>query len=259
MGTVLGLLLAAGACAAEAGLDDALLKLREEPEPAARVEQARRLAAEPLRGPRAYQALAEAMERDLSDQVRLAAAKAVASWPGGEPLERVERFLKAENGAMTRRDLALALSTEPAHAANPDATRILAGLLLDDPSPAVRRGAAVGLALRRDITAIGAARKAAASDPDKDVRAVAAKAAAVLEKPPKAKAKPKAPPPPKEDAVKGKDKCSPPYGWCECGYPVIKTAPKCVTKDECRHLFNNSYRRNNLSCDWDGQDLATVD
>ncbi len=199
------------------------------------------------------------MERDLSDVVRLAAAKAVATWPGGEPLERLDKFLKTEASASSRRDLVLALSTEPAHASNPDATRILAALLLDDPNPAVRRGAAVALALRRDLTAIGAARKAATADPDKDVRSVAAKAVAVLEKPPKAKAKKKAPPPPKEDAVKGKDKCSPPYGWCECGYPVIKTAPKCLTREDCRHLYVNSYRRNNLSCDWDGQDMATTE
>lgn len=259
MRMLLALLLAASAAAAEPDIESTLSKLRDEPEAAARVELVRALSAPPLRGPRAYQALAETMERDLSDAVRLAAAKAVATWPGGEPLERLDRFLKTENGPVTRRELVLALSTEPAHADNPDATRLLASLLLDDPVPAVRRGAAVALALRRDITAVGAARKAAASDPDKDVRAVAAKAVAVLEKPRPAKPKPKAAPAPKEDAVKGKDRCAPPYGWCECGYPVIKTPPKCLTKEDCIHLYRNSYRRNNLSCDWDGQDLSTVE
>lgn len=253
------LLLAAAAAAAEPDIDGTLARLREEAQAPARVELVRALGAPPLRGPRAYQALAEVMERDLSDTVRLAAAKAVATWPGGEPLERVEKFLKTESGADTRRAMALALSTEPAHAANPDATRILAGLLLDDPSPAVRRGAAVGLALRGDITGVGAARKAAASDPDKDVRSVAAKAVAVMSKPKKKPDAKKAVEPPKEDAVKGQDRCPPPYGWCECGYPVIKTPAKCVTKDDCIHLYRNSYRRNNLSCDWDGQDLSTVE
>ncbi len=259
MGLLLALLLAPAALAAEADIADVLVKLRDEPEPAARAAMIEELNKPPLRGPRAYQALVDAMERDLSDAVRLAAAKAVATWPGGEPLERLDKFMKTETGALTRRDLALALSTEPAHATNPDATRLLANLLLDDPAPAVRRGAAVGLALRGDISALGAARKAAASDADKDVRAVAAKAVAVMERPPKAAAKKKAPPPPKADAVKGKDKCSPPYGWCECGYPVIKTPAKCLTREDCRHLFLNSYRRNNLSCDWDGQDMETTD
>ncbi|MDX6770389.1 MAG: HEAT repeat domain-containing protein [Elusimicrobiota bacterium] len=258
MGALVALMLACAA-AADDGVADALVKLRAEPEAPARVALVEALNKPPLRGPRAYSGLVETMERDLSDTVRLAAAKAVATWPGGEPLERLEKYLKTETGAMSRRDLVLALSTEPAHAMNPDATRLLASLLLDDPSPAVRRGAAVALALRRDITAIGTARKAAAADPDKEVRAVAAKAVAVLEKPPKAKAKKAAPPPPKEDAVKGKDPCRPPYGWCECGYPIIKTAPKCLTREDCRHLYINSYRRNNLSCDWDGQDMGTTE
>jgi hypothetical protein len=251
-------LLAAAAAAASPDPGELIAKLLDEPEPAARAAIAAQLGREPLRGPRAYQALAEAMERDLSDAVRLAAAKQVVTWPGGEPLERAERFLKSESGPDTRRQLLLALSTEPAHAGNPDATRLLADLLLNDPAPAVRRGAAVGLALRGDITGVGAAKKAAEADPDKDVRAAAAKAVLIMQKPKKAAAK-KAVEPPKENAVKGKDPCRPPYGWCECGFPVIKTAPKCLTKDECKHLYINSYRRNNLSCDWDGQDLATVD
>lgn len=259
MGVLLALLLAPAAFAAETDVSDALMKLRAEPEAAARIELVRALSMPPLRGPRAYEALLETMERDLSDSVRLAAAKGVATWPGGGPLERLDNFMKAESGAMTRRDLVLALSTEPAHRDNPDATRLLANLLLDDPAPAVRRGAAVGLALRGDISALGAARKAASSDPDKDVRAIAAKAVAVMERPPKAKAAKKAPPPPKPGAVKGVDKCSPPYGWCECGYPVIKTPAKCLTREDCRHLFINSYRRNNLSCDWDGQDMETTE
>lgn len=257
MGVLLALLLA-GAAAAE-DVSDVITRLRAEPEAAARIELVKALNRPPLRGPRAYHTLTETMESDLSDTVRLAAAKAVATWPGGEPLERLDKFLKTETGAMTRRDLVLALSTEPAHAGNPDATRLLAALLLDDPSPPVRRGAAVALALRGDVTAVGAARKAAASDPDKDVRAVAAKAVAVMEKPRTQAKKKAAPPPPKADAVKGKDKCSPPYGWCECGYPVIKTPPKCLTREDCKHLFINSYRRNNLSCDWDGQDMETTE
>lgn len=244
--------------AADDALADALLRLRSEPAAPARAALCADLARPPLRGPRAYAALAEAMERDLSDAVRLAAAKSVATWPGGEPLERLDKFLKTEAGPGARRELALALSTEPAHLANPDATRLLAALLLDDPSPAVRRGAAVGLALRGDTAGIAAARKAAASDADKDVRAVAAKAVAVMEKPRKAKPQPAAAPP-KPGAVKGKDRCAPPYGWCECGYPVIKTPPKCLTRADCRHLFINSYRRNGLSCDWDGQDLETTE
>jgi hypothetical protein len=259
MGALLALLLATSAAAADADPGAVLAKLREEPDPSVRAELVLSLSKPPMRGPRAYEALCDAMERDLSDVVRLAAAKAVATWPGGEPLERVDKFLKAETGADNRRQLALALSTEPAHAANPDATRLLADLLLNDPSPSVRRGAAVGLALRGDITGVGAAKKAAEADPDRDVRTVAAKAVAVMQKPKKAGAAKAAPPPPKENAVKGKDPCRPPYGWCECGYPVIKTAPKCLTKDDCKHLFNNSYRRNGLNCDWDGTDLSTSD
>lgn len=259
MGALLALLLSAGSAAADPDAGEAAARLREEPEPAVRVELAQRLGRPPLRGPRAYAALAEAMERDLSDAVRLAAAGQVATWPGGEPLERVERFLKSESSPASRRALALALSTEPAHAGNPDATRLLAALLLEDDSPAVRRAAAEGLALRGDITGVGAARKSAGADPDKEVRASAARAVAVMLKPRKPAAAKKEPERPKENAVKGKDPCRPPYGWCECGYPILKSAPRCLTKPECARLYKDSYRRNDLSCDWDGQDLSTVE
>lgn len=245
------------AALAQEGVEEALAKLRAEPEPPARVELVKALNAPPLRGARAYQAIAETAESDLSNVVRLAAIRAIATWPGGEPLERLERYLKNESDVMGRRELLLVLSTEPAHASNPDATRVIANALLEDASPAVRRGAAVALALRGDFAGIAAARKAAASDPDKEVRSVAAKAVAVLERPRAEKARKKAPPPPKSDAVKGRDKCLPPYGWCECGYPIIKTRPKCLTREECVDLFNNHYRRNNLSCNWDAQDVET--
>lgn len=245
-------LLALGA-AAPARTEDAetpLLRLRSAADPADRARACAELASPPHRGTHTYEVLSAAMGRDLSERVRLAAAVAVISFPGGEPLKRAEAFLTSEPGAEVRRELLLALSTEPAHRDNPDATRLIASLLSDDPSSEVRGAAASALGARGDQVARGAAARAAQGDKDKSVREAASRALAALLAPPKAKPRPKPPQPPKPDAVFGRDPCPPPWGWCACG-GAIRRPPKCLTPGECRSL-QADMRRYDLACTWDG-------
>lgn len=252
--TARALLLAAALLASRAPAEDAASpfeRLKAAQETADRIAAAAELARPPHRGPAAYRALGEAMNRDLSERVRLAAAVAALTYPGGGTLELIGSFLKTEPGSAVRRELLVALSTEPAHFENPDATRLLISALADDPSVEVRRGAAEALGGRGDALALGAAGRAAEKDESKDVRAAARAAMLILAKPPKPRPKPKLPDPPKPDAVFGVDPCPRPWGWCSCA-GAVKLKPKCLTRPECRSL-QNEMRNHGLACNWDGR------
>lgn len=225
-------------------------RLANSQEPAERIAACVELAKPENRGTPAYTALHKAMGGDLSERVRLAAALGALTYGGGQTLAHIDAFLKTEPGPEVRRDLLLALSTEPAHFENPDATRILISSLQEDPSPDVRLGAARGLGLRGDALALIAVGRAAEKDEDKRVREAAKVAMKILSKPTKARPKPKGPPPPKTDAVFGKDACPIPWGWCACSGAIALKA-KCVTGPECREM-NNEMRHRDLECHFNG-------
>lgn len=242
-------LLAAGpARAEEAG--SPFSRLAASPEASERILACGELAKPPHRGNRAYLALVEAMKRDLSERVRLAAAVAVVSYPGGQTLTDIDAFLKTEPGAAVRVELLVALSTETLHFGNPDATRIIASALSDDPSSDVRFKAATLLGARGDVLALGAVGRAAGKDENKGVREAARRAMITLSKPPKPKPKAKLPDAPKLTAKFGVDPCPRPWGWCKCE-GAITLKPKCLTQDECRNL-KAEMSRHSLLCKWDG-------
>lgn len=235
--------------AAPARAETPFERLRSAEEPADRVLACAELAKPPHRGPNAYDALSRAMKSDLSERVRLAAAVAALTYTGGRTLADGDEFLKAEPGSAVRRDFLIALSSEPAQFVSPEATRIIAASLLDDPSDDVRLAAARSAGERGDPLAIGAVRAASEKDKSKAVREAAKKALGILSTPPKPKPVPKVTPP-KNDAVKGKDPCPPPWGWCGCS-GAIKLKPRCLTRDECRGL-QSKMASNGLVCSWDG-------
>ena len=226
-------------------------RLKSASEPYARVLACAELAQPPHRGPRALQALDEAMNRDLSERVRLAAAVAATTYPGGKTLGRIDSFLKSEPGAAVRRNLLVALSTEPVHFDNPDATRIIVASLAEDPSVEVRLAAAEVLGERGDTVALGAIERASQKDADAGVREAARRSLLILSRPPKPRPKPKPPTLPKPDAVFGKDPCPRPWGWCACAGPFT-AKPKCLTPAECRSRQIEA-RNYSLDCKWDGQ------
>jgi len=247
------LLLAALIAAAPARAQDAaspFTRLESAAEPSDRIRACSELALPPHRGPRAYQALNVAMDRDLSERVRLAAAVAALTYPGGQTLKHIGSFLKSEPGAGVRRELLVALSSEPAHFDNPDATRIIASSLSEDPSVEVRLGAAAALGARGDPLALGAAGRASERDENKSVRDAARRTMFILSKPPKPRPRPKLPIPPKPDAIFGQDPCPRPWGWCGCA-GAVQLKLKCLTRAECRSL-QAEMRRNDLVCRWDG-------
>jgi len=245
---LLAALLAAAPARAEAP-ESVYERLKSSAEPEDRIRACVELSSAAYRGPRAYRALAAAMDRDLSERVRRAAAVAALAYPGGQTLALIDSFLKAERGASVRSAVLVALSTEAAHFENPDATRIIVYSLAEDPSPEVRLAAAAALEARGDVLALGAVGRASGKDPDQGVRAAARRAMIVLSRPPKPKPKPKPQAPPEPDAVFGKDPCPRPWGWCACS-GAIKLKPKCLTRDECRSL-QSEMRRHGLSCEWD--------
>ena len=248
--TAKALLLACALLAsAPAGAETPFERLRSAAEPADRILACGELAKPPHRGPTAYEALSSAMKSDLSERVRLAAAVAALTYTGGRTLADVDEFLKTEPGTDVRRDLLVALSTEPAQFENPDATRIIASSLAEDPSDEVRLAAARSAGERGDSLAIGAVRVASEKDASKAVREAARKSFLILTKPPKPKAVPKVAEP-KNDAVMGKDPCPYPWGWCICS-GVIKLKPKCLTREECAGL-QSKMASNGLVCRWDG-------
>jgi 3-methyladenine DNA glycosylase/8-oxoguanine DNA glycosylase len=204
-----------------------------------------------------FESLTETAGRDLAPRVRLDAAVAALAFPGGKTLEFADTFIKSEPGWEVRREFLLALATAPAHAHNPDATRLLASALDEDTSGKVRRAAADALAVRGDRIALSAARRAAAGDADKETRLAAARAVAVLtavlKAVPKAKLR-KAAAPLNEDAVKGRDPCPAPGGWCECAGAIRRPA-KCLLFGDCRKL-QAQLRHHDLTCLWNALDLS---
>jgi len=202
-----------------------------------------------------FESLVETAGHDLTPRARLDAAIAALAFPGGKTLAFADGFVKSEPGWEVRREFLLALATAPAHAGNPDATRLLAAALAEDPTPEVRRAAADALAARGDKVALGAVRRASASDADKETRQAAARAMIALSAPPKAKPK-KSLPPVKEDAVKGRDACNFPGGWCECAGAIRRPA-KCLAIGDCRAL-QAQLRHHDLICTWSGQNLMEV-
>ncbi len=252
--TARALLLVALLASASAAADDpasAFTRLRAAEDPADRIRACAELSTGALRGPRAYDALVNSMSRDLSDRVRLAAAAAALTYPGGGTLDDLSRFLKTEPGAEVRRDLITTLSTAPAHRDNPDATRVILAALVEDASPEVRLAAAAALGARGDALALGGVGRASEKDESKAVRAAARRAMLILAKPPKRKPAPQPPKPPKADAAFGIDPCPQPWGWCVCS-GAIKLKPRCLTHDECRTL-HGEMRRRDLACSWDGR------
>jgi HEAT repeat protein len=228
--------------------DSALERLHSE-DIAARERACAELAHAPQPGPRVYPALFLVMDRDLSERVRLAAAKALVTFPGNEPIKSVQRFLQTEPGAQTRAALTIALSTEPSRLEDSGVTDLVSLMLFDDPSPEVRRAAALGLASRGDPRALPAVRRAAENDADKSVRDAAKRAIRILSAPRPHRSAPafKAAEP-KPDAVKGKDACPAPWAWCECDGP-IKRPPKCLTKKDCRVELDTMIQLG-MPCTW---------
>ncbi|MEK7389830.1 MAG: HEAT repeat domain-containing protein [Elusimicrobiota bacterium] len=210
------------------------------------------LASAAHRGPQAYRALLDTMRRDLSERVRLSAAAGIITFPGTEPIQHVEAFFKTEPGPAVRRELLIALSTEPTRLGDSEATRLIASLLAEDQSAEVRRTAADILGQRPGPAARTALLAASRADVDKEVRSLALRSLGALLSPPKTKKKSSAAlKPPKADAVFGVDSCLPPWGWCAC-VGAVRLKPKCVTKDECRDT-RSEMRRYDMTCDWDGQ------
>jgi hypothetical protein len=252
----LAVLLAAGPVRAASSIDSAISRLQNAPEPADRERACAELAAAPRADGRVYAVLSLAMNRDLSDQVRLAAAKIVITFPGDEPLARAKQFLLSEPGPQTRSGFAAALSTEPVHREDAIATQLISGLLADDVSPQVRRAAALGLVRRGDMSALPALRRAAENDADRSAReaACAAVKALTAARPAKARTGPYKPKEPSPDAVKGKDPCPSPWGWCECSGP-IKREPKCRLRPECREMYNTLLEIG-IPCTWDGLEIV---
>ena len=206
-------------------------------------------------GAATFDALVETAGRDLTPRARLDAAVAALAFAAGKTLEFADGFIKSEPGWEVRREFLLALATATAHADNPDATRLLASALAEDTSGAVRRAAADALAARGDRVAIGAVRRASVEDADKETRRAAARAVAVLSAQLKPKPR-KAAAPVKEDAVKGRDACPHPGGWCECAGAIRRPA-KCLALADCREL-QAQLRHHDLTCLWNGQNLTEV-
>jgi hypothetical protein len=247
---LLAALLAAGPARASSAEDSALARLGSG-DAAARERACLDLARAPRRGPRVYPALALSAERDLSERVRLGAAEALVTFPGDDAVRRARDFLRSEPGPQNRAGLLLALSTAPAHLEDGDVTNTIAGMLFDDPSPRVRLAAALGLSRRGDRRALAQVQRAAENDADKPVRDAARAAARALAAVPLPRAAPaRKPSPPKPDAVKGRDPCPAPWGWCECSGPIVRPA-KCLERADCRIELDTMLQLG-MPCTWNG-------
>ena len=254
---LISVLMAAAVPAHAVSPEDSALERLHADDAAVRERACVELATAPQHGSAVYPALADAMDRDLSELVRLAAAKAVITFPGDDALKLVQRFFQSEPGPQNRIALAVALSTEPSRLEDSGATDTIASMLSDDPSAEGRRAAAQALASRGDTRAIPAVRLAAEKDADKTVRDAARLALKILSAPRPARPKPTPwkPKPPKPDAVKGTDPCPAPWAWCECDGP-IKRPPKCMTKSDCRVEVNTMIQLG-MPCMWSGLSIGT--
>jgi len=247
MGLALCALLAALPARAEPAAPSAYVRLRDSDDDV-RAAAAAELARDPQRGPRARAALTDALD-DPSDRVRLTAAKALATYAEPGVLDALERLMKSEPSYEFRRDLAVALSTEPAHRKDPETTALLTWVLSDDPDALVRRAVAESLGARGDADALVAEKHAAAYDPDKLVRRAASAAVQVLAVTPKALAKKIEAP-----AADALEHCHPPYGICRCD-GVVARAPACLLKVECQSRYREFLGNAAFACTWDGYPL----
>ncbi|MDD5658028.1 MAG: hypothetical protein PHF00_12325 [Elusimicrobia bacterium] len=240
---------------AAASTPDLIASLREAPESAERLRAVARLAEPPRRGDAVFAALARAMREDLSNEVRQAAAAALLDYEGRDAVGRVAEYLRQEKGEEARRRVCAAAAAAPAHADDPAVALLLAERLSEDESPAVRLAAVSGALSRRLAPLLGDLARAAAKDPDPAVRAAAGRAHKLLSIPEKV------PKPRKKveradyDAVKGRDRCPAPSGWCECARPPIQMKPRCIPRPDCAHQYRNTYQGEGFSCLWDGLEI----
>lgn len=232
-----------------------LQRLSKEESPAARVEILQSLANPQLHSAAAFKALSRAALSDLSLQARRAAAVSALSYEGPEPLALAENILKNEQGEDVRLGLCLELSSGSVHQADPQVTDLLARMLSEDPSPAVRLAAVDGLARRADKRALPDLKRAADGDDDPAVRQRAKKTFALLMAPPKTQRSAKKEPAADYKAVKGKDRCPNPNGWCQCSNGALGPRPHCLPREDCAHDYETVYRHDGFVCTWDGQSL----
>lgn len=233
-------------------LGQVIATLARDESAAVRLEAVRTLNRGSFRGDRGFEAVAKAMNTDLSDTVRKAAAASVLSYEGGRPLSLVEAFLKDEQGEDVRRFVCVALATAPVHAGSSQVTTILTGRLAEDPSPVVRLAALESLASLGDRRALPDLKRAADKDDDKRVRERAKRVYAELSKPPKVEVrKPPKPPEVPYDAVK----CPRGLGWCACEKGPIQPKPRCMDLEDCKQKYENVYRHQGFGCKWNGQSV----
>ncbi|MFA6029057.1 MAG: HEAT repeat domain-containing protein [Elusimicrobiota bacterium] len=235
-----------------ANVEQLAAALAGEPSAAVRRELLRTLASGRHVGTRALRAVASAMSGDLDHLARREAAVLSLAFPGGAPLEAGDLFLLEEANPESRAAYCLAAATASAHAADPELTRILARTLLEDAEPPARLAAARALARRGDRRALTAATTAAQKDADESVRREAAAAVRALAKVPRVAPKPvRKTEPPRPRAVKGKDECPAPNGWCECSNgPILKAPARCMPLEDCEYAYENTYSRHGYQCRW---------
>ena len=232
--------------------------LSQDPSPALRLAIARRLGA--LKAPASYPALSAAMFNDFDPKVRREAAVFVAGRPGGEALSRVEKYLFEEVWEAGRLAACAAFSTAAAHAGDPEAARMLARVLLEDPSLRMREQALRGLAFVKDRRVTPALAQAAAGEKDgglrRDIESLLRELSKQTSRPAPSSPKPRkdqeafpAPRSPvKEDCGEGK-------GWCRCSTGQLEGARRCVSKDDCQGLYEDSYAELGGNCRFNGRRL----
>ena len=236
-----------------------ILALSRDPSSAVRIQLIETLTRGSYRSQDSFSAVSRAMLSDLNDKVRLAAAAGVMSFEGSKSAALIEQLLHNEVSETVRRTVTAQIATAPAQKDNPEVTALLGKVLSEDNSSAVRMAALQGIEARGDKRALATLKTVGDRDPDPSVRRQAKKLQKSLSTQKKA-ASPSSKKPAKEDvdayeAVKGKDYCGGGNGWCQCEHGMFKPRPRCVSKEDCRHTFENTYRSLGYSCKWDGQDV----
>ncbi len=232
--------------------------LPQEPSSALRLAIARRLGA--LNAPVSYPALSAAMSNDFDPKVRREAAVFVAGRPGGEALSRLEKYLFEEVWEAGRLAACAALSTAPARGGDPEAARLLARLLLEDPSLAMREVALRGLAFVKDRRVIPALAQAAAAEKEgglrRDIEALlrelSKQTSRPASSPPKPRREQEASPAPRAPA---KEDCGEGKGWCQCSTGQLEGARRCMSRDDCQGLYEDSYAELGGACRFNGRKL----
>lgn len=207
-----------------------------------------------------YAALQQAMNDDLNDEVRQAAAEGLLHYDGTTPLLALEKFLRAEPGEHVRKSICDSLSEASLHAGNPQATALLAERLRHDPSPKVRLSAAAALEARKDRRALKDLLLAMQGDADAKVRRRARRAHAILSKIPPPSVKMDEDEPAQSEPhepQKGRDSCGGIQGWCECALAIPPTTlpARCLALEQCQSRYDDFLRRNGYRCLWDGRPL----